>query len=314
MRRVRRRNGFTLVELLVVIAIIGILIAMLLPAIQASREASRRAHCTNNLKQMGLAVQCYHDAMKVIPAGHSYNATKPATPGVSTSAMTGKGWIIEILPQLEEVQLAKEFKAATGSFGSGLGILRPELRNALKTQIATLHCPSDFSVMKNSTAQWNLIGIEVALTNYKGTIGDDVIGGSASKFQDGFLPDCHQTSDCPGLNWRHSYLNPIKFKNISDGLSKQILLGEDLPSHNNHSCAFFSNQDYCTTAVPMNYLPNPPTPDDWVNVVSFRSRHRGGVNFCMADGSVHFLDENIDHHTVYRGLSTKSGREPISLP
>jgi prepilin-type N-terminal cleavage/methylation domain-containing protein/prepilin-type processing-associated H-X9-DG protein len=314
MRTCQIRRGFTLVELLVVIAIIGILIAMLLPAIQATREAARRSQCTNNLKQIGLGVSCYYDAKQVFPAGHTgWDNPLDIAGGTPTSAKTGKGWIVDILPHLEEIQLAKQFKEATGFFNSGLGILRPQLRNAIKTQIAVLHCPSDGSVLKNSKEQFQLLGYEVSLTNYKGTIGDTIVGGSASKFQDG-SPDCHQTSDCPGIFWRHSYLRPIQHKHVKDGLSKQILAGEDVPEFNHHSAAFYSNSDYCTTAVPLNYFPNPNNPDDWVNVISFRSRHRGGANFCMADGSVHFFDENIDHHTVYRGLSTKAGREPVSLP
>ena len=78
-------------------------------------------------------------------------------------------------------------------------------------------------------------------------------------------------------------------------------------------CAFYSNTDYASCHAPLNYFPRPPTPRDWPNVMSFRSRHPSGAQFCYADGSVHFLNATIDH-TLYRALSTKNGREAVVAP
>src|SRR5512145_2167344 len=102
-----RRHGFTLVELLVVIAIIGILVALLLPAIQAAREAARRASCTNNLKNLGLAVLNHHDVNGHFPV--SYGAAYPAEG--PTNQLHGVGWILNTLPQLEEQDLYDQFVA-----------------------------------------------------------------------------------------------------------------------------------------------------------------------------------------------------------
>jgi prepilin-type processing-associated H-X9-DG protein len=91
------------------------------------------------------------------------------------------------------------------------------------------------------------------------------------------------------------------------------MLGEDVPEHNNVSAAYYGNGDHASCHAPLNYLPDTPTPDDWPNVMSFRSRHPAGAQFCMADGSVQFVNETIDY-TLYKGLSTKAGGEDAALP
>jgi prepilin-type N-terminal cleavage/methylation domain-containing protein/prepilin-type processing-associated H-X9-DG protein len=305
----RLGKAFTLVELLVVIAIIGILIALLLPAVQSAREAARRAQCTNNLRQLGLGVQNYVAANGILPAGHSgWDVPQPPpTYTVAPGLLTGKGWIVDIFPYIEKAELARQFVKATGNFASGQGILRPELREALRSPITELRCPSSSSNLKYSKNQYQLTGIEVVLTNYKGSIGDVAIGGTASKWQGDAAPDCHLTADCPGFFWRHSYLAKISYKQVRDGLSNTFLLGEDLPEFNYHSAAYYSNGDYASCGPPLNYLPSPNDPYDWVNVMSFRSRHYGGANFAMADASVHFIRDDIDHK-LYRALSTKDHR------
>jgi prepilin-type N-terminal cleavage/methylation domain-containing protein/prepilin-type processing-associated H-X9-DG protein len=314
-RQVATDRGFTLVELLVVIAIIGILIGLLLPAINAARESGRRAHCANNLRQIGLALHAYHDANNILPSNTSYDdpSDDPKNPVADPKRETGVSWIIRILPQLEENSLSKQFEPAmTGFFQGNAGLMNPRCRAALKTQVKTLHCPSDSSSLVISTNQYELEGIEVALGNYKGSIGDDQIGGTSSVHQ-GSMPDCHRTRNCNGFYWRNEYLNPINFKKVTDGLSHTFIVGEDVPAQNWHSCPFFSNGVYDTCGAPLNYFPSPPTPDEWWNVMTFRSLHPGGVNFCMADGSVSFVSELIDYK-LYRALSTKAGGELAALP
>ena len=308
--------AFTLIELLVVIAIIGILIALMLPAVQAAREAARRAQCGNNLKQLGLAVQTYMSTHGVFPAGAAYDnpSNDPYDPTSPPMGQTGRGWIIAVLPYLEQQALYDKFKPGfiDGPMSSTKGIQKSECRDAMKHELAVLQCPSDGLSKRVSTQQYQWSGIEVAVTNYKGSIGDNRMGGDYSVHQ-GSMPDCHRTRDCPGIFWRNAYLNPIEPAQIRDGLSNTLAIGEDVPFYNWHSAAFYANGDYASCHAPLNYMPDPPVPEKWPDVMSFRSLHPGGASFCLADGSGHFLSESIDYD-LYRALSTKAGGETAPLP
>ena len=307
--RARRYRGFTLIELLVVIAIIGILIALLLPAVQAAREAARTVQCRNNLKQIGTAIHGYIDVYEVFPISISYHHSGPRP----SPQVNGKGWIIGILPYLEQEPLFDQFiPGFIGNFGSGGGLKNAACRRAMKTQLSVLHCPSDASVLTNSTSQFQWEGIEVALTSYKGVIGDTRMGGGYSVHQ-GTEPDCHNTVGCNGIFYRTNYQEPIRLIDVRDGLTNTLMVGEDVPAVNHHSTAFYCNGDYSSCHAPLNYFPNPPTPNEWWNVMSFRSLHPSGAHFCLADGSVHFFSENIDY-MLYRHLSTKAGHELVKIP
>ena len=172
-------------------------------------------------------------------------------------------------------------------------------------------CPSDPSVYGTSTDQYQWTGTEVALSSYKGSIGDSQMGGGSSVHQGS--PDCHTKSVCPGVFWRHTYLKPIKMTHIKDGSSSTFMIGEDSPEHNHHSTLYYANGDYASCHAPLNYKPDPPTPAAWWNVMSFRSVHAAGAHFAMADGSVHFILDDIDY-TLYQDLSTKAGGEVANLP
>ena len=112
----------------------------------------------------------------------------------------------------------------------------------------------------------------------------------------------------PGIFYRNTYLVPVTVRKITDGLSHTFMIGEDLPEHNGHSAAYFSNTTCSSTDAPLNYLPIPPTPNNYCDVMGFRSLHPGGAHFAMADGSVDFVDEGIDYN-LYKNLSTKDGGE-----
>jgi prepilin-type processing-associated H-X9-DG protein len=182
----------------------------------------------------------------------------------------------------------------------------------LRTSIAELHCAADSSSLKNTFTQFQLEGIECAQTAYKGCIGDSRLGNAYSIWQ-GYEPDCHRMVDCRGINWRHSYIHPIAVKQVTDGLSHTFMIGEDVPTENWHSAAYYSNGDWASCHAPPNYFPRPSTPDLWWNVMSFRSRHKGGVQFCYADGHVAFINDDIEI-ALYQALSTKAGKEAIALP
>jgi prepilin-type N-terminal cleavage/methylation domain-containing protein len=294
-------RGFTLVELLVVIAIIGILIALLLPAVQAAREAGRRAQCVNNLKQLALACHTYADLNKTTwPISISMWGEEPSPKG----NLSGKGWIVGILPQMEQQNLYNQFDF-TGRMDAAKGLLNPVNREALKADLPFIRCPSDPNARTLATTQFQMENIPVRWTNYKGVIGDTRMGGSGSAFP-GTEPDCHNRSPCNGTFWRNSYQHPVRFADFVDGMTSTAIIGEDVPEHNYHSAWCYSNGDYSSAHVPLNYMPDPPTPTAWWNTISFRSRHPGGGNFALGDASVRFVPQAIDHR-IYRALATRDG-------
>lgn len=303
------RNAVTLVELLVVIAIIGVLVGLLLPAVQYARESARRARCVNNLRQLGLAIQNHADAF-----GHFPVSVSPFLEGPKPRPRRdGSGWIVALLPYFEQVPLKKQFAAhADGDFLSGDGLRHPDLAEPMRTMLPVLHCPSDGTASRLSDQQYEWFTHPVALTSYKGVIGDNRMGGSQSMFP-GSEPDCISTAKCNGVFHRLTYQWPIGFADVRDGTSNTLMIGEDVADQNFHSVAFYANGDYASTHAPLNFFPDPPRPMDWWDVMSFRSRHSGGANFCLADGAVRFVAETIEH-PLYRALSTKAGKENASVP
>jgi prepilin-type N-terminal cleavage/methylation domain-containing protein/prepilin-type processing-associated H-X9-DG protein len=316
-----QRVAFTLVELLVVIAIIGVLVALLLPAVQAAREAARRASCLNNLKNLALGALNHESAKRYFPLsfdGFGYSNSQP--PRVNEE--NGSSWIVSTFPYIEQQTLYDQFKASeafVGRFnpdaggaasGSQKGIARntPQMRQLMQTPLALLRCTSDESAARQSDQQFQWTGVLVTVTNYKGCAGDSSIG---SLKWGGKKPPSYYDAPQSGILFRTSYLTPVKVGQITDGASNTYLIGEDVPEFNFHSAAFYSNGSFLTADAPLNYLPNPPTPELYDQVFGFRSRHVGGTNFAMADGGVRYFDESMDY-TLYQALSTKAGDETVN--
>jgi prepilin-type N-terminal cleavage/methylation domain-containing protein/prepilin-type processing-associated H-X9-DG protein len=303
------RRGFTLIELLVVIAIIAVLIGLLLPAVQKVREASARSKCANNLKQIGLGIHAYHDAYSFFPYSTSYGSESGPAP------FNGRGWTLEVLPQLEQGSLYNNLEPSrTVNFGSGANALNgANMQPWVTTPLPVFRCPSDTYTDPLTTKQFQWDPKPLAVTNYKGVLGDNQMGGGSSKFA-GSTPDCHNSANrpCPGIFYRNMYAHKPRLADVRDGTSNTLMVGEDLPEHNYHSGLYYANGDYASCHSPLNYMPNPPTPADWPNVISFRSRHPQGANFCRADGSVRFVRQGIDQLT-YRAACTKAGGEALSI-
>jgi prepilin-type N-terminal cleavage/methylation domain-containing protein/prepilin-type processing-associated H-X9-DG protein len=322
--RVRQTGGFsrlitkafTLVELLVVIAIIGILVALLLPAVQAAREAARRASCENNIKNLALGVLNHEGARRIFPK--SYDGYGNAT-GSRLAEETGAGWLIFTLPYLEEQALYDRFKsshaldehfdpragAASGG-NKGLGLNTPEVRELIRTPLALIRCPSDPSSLEPSADQFAFKGVLVTTTNFKGNAGDAWNWGI---WRGNKLINPEQSPQ-RGILYRTTYLAPVTMRKIIDGTSHTFLIGEDVPEQNNHCAAYFSNGSSCTTDMQLNYMLQPPKPDNYPDVNGFRSRHPGGAHFALADGHVEFIDDSTAY-TVWLSLSTKDGGEVV---
>jgi prepilin-type N-terminal cleavage/methylation domain-containing protein/prepilin-type processing-associated H-X9-DG protein len=349
----RLRGAFTLVELLVVIAIIGILVALLLPAVQAAREAARRTQCANNIKNVALAALVYNDATKHLPVDEDIYNDPPddidlstgrwrgsgaPDPYIDNGLLSGAGWIVMVLPQLEESALFDQFKPYLDKkwYTAKLGLNKndPGLRTALAAQPSVLLCPSDeFRGPRNDQYPYNsgthVDGAPwtVAVTCYKGNAGDTAYTNS-----DDLPPfntpvgywsggpeytavsqkmDCHYARDCFGVLWRETYARGgIKLKEITDGTTHTFLVGEASPVDGN-SPAYNCEGDWATTGVQINWdwrsfasCVSAGVPSCWWNMRGFRSAHPGGVQFAFADGSVRFIADNIDHPT-YRALSTR---------
>jgi prepilin-type N-terminal cleavage/methylation domain-containing protein/prepilin-type processing-associated H-X9-DG protein len=323
-----RRQGFTLVELLVVIAIIGILVALLLPAIQAARESARRSQCVNNLKQLGVAFQNYHDTYKQLPLGNH-------------SCCWGT-WQMSILPFIEEQELGDiyQFLPKTATFfmdeyrydAPDNTTLSPPIRNrtVVSSRIATLTCPSDEPQVNTTQAA----GVSITYHNYVANYGNtNHIGanhrGPASPAYVKYLG-----SPFTGNDW-DLILPPddiTKFPEIVDGISKTLMVSETVQGVDGDLRGFTWwgwSAGFETLVTPngpdpdrlygsaycKSFEPNPPcnaaTPAD-LYMAAARSRHPGGVNAVMCDGSVHFILDNVDLAT-WRAASTIEGEEVYDL-
>jgi prepilin-type N-terminal cleavage/methylation domain-containing protein/prepilin-type processing-associated H-X9-DG protein len=291
------RSGFTLIELLVVIAIIGILIGLLLPAVQMAREAARRTSCMNNLKQIGMAIQNYHDVYKVLPPGYVevFDAT-------GNENGPGWGWAALLLPYLEEGNLHQAIQF-------DLPIESPANARPRTSQITTYLCPSDSPEPTWIATTYDLTGTprqtvcDVASANYIGVFGTTEPG-----------------VDGDGIFFRNA---KIALRNITDGTSHTMAVGERF-----HRLCQATWVGAVTNAnlYPPPGSTAPPVVDNSTGMIlghtgdgngpgaadshvnQFSSLHGQGVNFLFADGHVQFLNESMDYKT-YQALSTRAGEE-----
>ena len=307
------RRGFTLVELLVVIAIIGVLVALLLPAVQAARESARRMQCSNNLKQMAIGIHNFHDTRLLFP-----HNTLPTSNWADQSGGKNWSWISRILPFMEQQNLY-----------NNLDIENKTLRQSqvyVATQVKTFLCPSDDYTRRGPRTDGHNLGtpaisppLPLGQTNYKGVSGANWQWGEARwnpivSTIDGTSKDGLVAGD--GLFYRKDDLKKLRMASITDGTSNTFMVGEDLPQKNTHCSWPYANHSNGTCAIwPNSKKTNGTefTPTDWPNVYSFRSAHPNGLQFAFADGSVRFVPNSIDI-AIYRALSTIAGNETSQLP
>jgi prepilin-type processing-associated H-X9-DG protein len=132
----------------------------------------------------------------------------------------------------------------------------------------------------------------------------------------GSFPDCHNSAECNGILWRVSYFSPISIGKVPDGTSKTTLVGECVVEQDYHSAALFSDGDWATCGNPINFFIEPPEETvikvtRWQEARGFKSKHGGGTQFVMADGSVQFISESVDHNE-FRAMCTRNEADSAS--
>jgi prepilin-type N-terminal cleavage/methylation domain-containing protein/prepilin-type processing-associated H-X9-DG protein len=321
-RHGRTASGFTLIELLVVIAIIGILIGLLLPAVQKIREAAARMQCQSQLKQLALATHTFHDTAGTLPYDCSPEAGNSLAWG---AAGANWSWIAHTLPYIEQTPLytacCNGGSTIDGVPLNGAPAAAPNaVTVAVNTDIKMLFCPSDNASLnagfKSNRADLGG-GLPVGLTNYKGVSGANWAWGGftvAGTFACINVNDTNGLADGDGVFFRGDGNKRRRLTDIKDGLSNTFLIGEDIPQYNQWCSWPYSNNAVGTCAVPPNYQMPPQmaaSPGNWPTTYSFRSKHLGGLNFAYGDGSVHFVNASIDQPT-YQAMATIYGNEPLS--
>ncbi|MEX0793054.1 MAG: DUF1559 domain-containing protein [Pirellulaceae bacterium] len=301
-----RKTGFTLVELLVVIAIIGVLVALLLPAVQQAREAARRMQCSNNLKQIGLALHNYHDTHNNFPAG--YIDTNPAfdtTEHTPEENINGLAWSAMILPFIEQPAIFEQLRTQTGGFGRHWA--HGTVAEVSRIGIEAYSCPSDSMPLINNKRG------DYGKTNYKGNTGT----AAATNLHGVLLPGRH-----------------IKIRDILDGTSNTVMVAEACGTAEGGGqlncggelCDFNaglwiggryvgSSTGWGSGVQAEDVLSFGGTPavminrstanwgDSWNN----SSMHPGGIMVVLCDGSVKFLPETINDTTYFRLRDRQDG-------
>lgn len=316
-----RRLGFTLIELLVVIAIIAILIGLLLPAVQKVREAAARAKCSNNLKQIGLALHNYHDS----------NGTFPKCSVQQGVNLANVGWHVFILPYIEQSALYSQIDTTVSSYaGSGEYYPNQTTPAAMNqtyaggTQVAMFICPSATSFYSASTIDAPGPSIRAFTTHYYGNAGPNAAGYNVNTVgqvqgdmaADGVLPFY------PSIITNFNPLPPpaaVALTDISDGTSNTLMVFEasytalDAATYRAWQRGFNWDSDgSCSRNV--KYAMIPPqtyTSTGTYNNISMGSNHSNGCNVAFADGSIRFLNQDIDLNTVLIPLASRASSEVI---
>jgi prepilin-type N-terminal cleavage/methylation domain-containing protein/prepilin-type processing-associated H-X9-DG protein len=318
--RTSRRRAFTLVELLVVIAIIGILIALLLPAVQAAREAARRVQCANHLKQIGIALHAYHDNHGVLPFASGYRYDPPGSWQVDSRTGT---WAAFILPHMEQ-------QAVYDLFDFDYRLSHPVNKKAVATVIPTYICPSD---PQSAEPIFEYRDCIVSSLHPRPALGLWYPASMGPTHNDRcvYCPLPKNTASdpdsycCQGYNYgsREPENNSVgmfgrfpigvRFRDVSDGLSNTIAAGETLPGQCVYNGAYAANFPLAGTTIPINIFEVCLAPPGChVRACGFKSLHPSGANFLMGDGSVHFVNEFIDYR-LYNELGTRAGGESVRL-
>ncbi len=288
------------------IAIIAILIGLLLPAVQKVREAAARMKCSNNLKQLAIAVHSFHDANNKMPSNAQVIGYSWSVDSTYSGDMTWT-WIARILPYIEQNALATTYNIPMGTLG---GAYPGVAGQGISASISTLMCPSASD--QPTASDWpNIGGIIMGATNYRGVSGSNWAWGSF--INAGPSGNTNGLDAGDGIFYRTDGNRKLTLLGITDGTSNTFMIGEDLHSYDQH-CGGWAYPNYvaATCAIPLNYNDGPPgNPSanygDWPNRYSFHSQHTNGANFGLADGSVKFVSNSISLATYYAAATCMGG-------
>lgn len=336
-----QRRGFTLIELLVVIAIIAVLIALLLPAVQAAREAARRAQCINNLKQLGLSVANYHDVHLVFPPGRIYGPRPGKAANDFPTIFAGAQnttWFCLMLPLFEQGNLANAYNFELGAEGPTTPLPLGYFANSTiaRTKLSVFQCPSD----RQNEFQVNPGYAGGALSGFNFTKGNYAVSWGNTNWGQSYASGL----SAQYLQSAFGHDGRIGIARITDGSSNSVIMSEvlqgalqdirgvmwsSIPGGGSFMTRFSPNGvadylnlnnggDYLNNSPglfcfpePVMGLPCSPGAGDNDAFAGARSRHAGGVNAAMGDGSVRFIKSSISGVT-WRAINTISSGEVVS--
>lgn len=300
----RFRRGFTLVELLVVIAIIGVLVALLLPAVQAARESARRMKCGNNLKQIGLALHLYHDNVATFPPG--------------AIVANNLSWNVLVLPYLEQGALYERFSLAGGAFNGPPNQEGPDKNVHALNRLVSYLCPSSVvNVAATHPSSTLLDGRRTFTKHYYGIMGPK---GPSGGYEFDPNPTGQGGFALQGILGRDS---KIRLANVTDGASNTLLVGE-ISNPGGDGASWVRGIAFGTTVAAANGMCSSKNVNFGINVlltsqsanqfndISFSSYHTRAAQFVLADGAVRYVSDNINT-SVYKAAASRDGGDATGL-
>jgi prepilin-type processing-associated H-X9-DG protein/prepilin-type N-terminal cleavage/methylation domain-containing protein len=278
--------GFTVLELLAALAVVGVLLAVVLPALSAAREAARRAECTNHLKQLGLALHNYEDSFRCFPAGWQWESTQ----------QSAYGWAVPLLPYVDQ-------RGAYSLIDRNQPVTDPANDSARDQTLAIMLCPSDLAV-----PTFSLLPEPAAITlSSDGTPVDrPLVDLPTANYMGVFgTPEADDSIPAPPGDGTFIESRPVRLAELRRGLSRTVIIGERTMARVPSTWLgvdFRGADAACRLVGNTATRPNCGECDE----CEFDSRHPGGVNFLWGDGHVELLSDEIDT-LEYRRLSQRSG-------